>query len=873
MLTRTTSARVVRRSTPCPSSVETVEPRLMLSATPAVAKAAHRATPTPAATAAVSHGKAVKAGKHEAAKSDASGSSAMSPVAIVTGGPYDSLPLRPFSGATAPFYPSDIRNFYGMNNVKFGSTAGDGAGQTIAIIDAYSSSTAAADLAFFDTKFGLPTANLSIVNQTGATGPLPAVNSGWAGEITLDIEWAHAIAPAAKIMLVECNSANTDDLYAGVTMAGNNGASVVSMSFGGGEYDTSDDAVFTHAGVTYLASTGDTGGEISAPSTSPNVVAVGGTAIAPADATGAYGSESAWSGGGGGVSAVEARPAYQANTNTGSTTMRTTPDVSAIASPQTGVITYQNGSYYQVGGTSLSAPVWAGMIAVANQGRALAGLSSLTGYSQTLPRLYQLASADYHDVTTGNNTHAAVAGYDQATGLGTPIAAKLLPDLAGDATVSGRVFRDTNANGTFDAADAADAGLAGQSVYLDLNNNATRDANEPTTTVSSTGTYTFAALVTGGDLLGGLSGTVRLSGSTPTGTVLVGTNSTFTTAYATAATANVALFPTAYADATANDAWTVRTSPTSAATLQVLLNGTVAYTAPASLPNSLSFSFTGSNDSLTIDYANGDPIPAGGLSLTAAAAGNNDTVKLLGTSGNDVITAAAGALTFGADTITLANVANRVVDPRGGTDALTVNGGTVTLPAQSAGGGILARSFSTLSVAAGARLAVATAAARADRSVLVATSASALSVASTGTLDLGGNDLIVRNGTLSAVAALAAGGFAKGAWTGYGLASSAAAADTKRLTALGVTTAANSGSSTAFDGVAVASADVLVKYTYYGDTTLDGRVDGADYTRVDAGYLLNYTGWGNGDLNYDGKVDASDYTLVDNAFNSQGAAL
>ena len=863
--------------------VEVMETRVMLSGSPvlrgpvATTTAALTTTATVKATAAVQSG-AVQAGAVQAAAKSAAKSVA-SPIAVVLGGPYKTLPLRAANGQTAPFYPADVRSFYGVNAVTFNGTFGNGAGQTVAIIDAYKSGTEAADLASFSSTFGLPAPSMTIVSQTGSTTALPAFNSGWAGEISLDIEWVHAMAPQAKIMMVECNSASNSDLYAGVQYAANNGATVVSMSFGGGE-STSYDSVFTHANVTYLASTGDTGGAIEGPSTSVNVVAVGGTAIAPANSTGAYGSESAWTDGGGGVSAVEARPNYQIGINTGSTTRRTVPDISAIADPNTGVIVYQAGSYYQVGGTSLSAPVWAGLMAVANQGRALAGLSALTGSSQTLPRLYQMAATDFHDVTTGSNTHAATAGYDQATGLGTPVSGKLLPDLAGGAKVTGRLFSDNNANGTFDGTDTA---LTGQVVYLDQNNNGVRDTGvigtEPTATVASDGTYTFSSLTAGGDLIGGLSGAVRLLNAAPAGYVAVGTGSTFTTAYNTTATANVALFPTAYADATPGDAYTVRMSPTSSTTEQILLNGTVAYSAPASLVASsgLSFALSGTGQTVSVDLANGNPVPTGGLSVNGGATANGNALAVLGSAGNDTVTVNGGTVSFATGgTINSTNLNNLVVDPRGGTDALTVNAATVAVPAQTAGGGFLARTFSTLAVGNGGQVNVGTAAARSDRTVVVIAAGGSLSVGSTGQLNLGGNDMVVRGGSVSAVATLAGSGFAGGAWTGFGLASSAAA-NSGRTTALGVIQNANPNTAAAlystFDGQSASASDVLVKYTYYGDANLDGAVNAADFSLLDAGSVLGRTGWLNGDLNYDGVIDGADYALADNGFNFQTVTL
>ncbi len=120
-------------------------------------------------------------------------------------------------------------------------------------------------------------------------------------------------------------------------------------------------------------------------------------------------------------------------------------------------------------------------------------------------------------------------------------------------------------------------------------------------------------------------------------------------------------------------------------------------------------------------------------------------------------------------------------------------------------------------------------------------------------------------------------GYNGGLWNGEGITSSTAANDPTHLTALGVILNTNGTASQAwystFDGASVTSTDVLIKYTYYGDTNLDGVIDGSDYSRIDNGYLTHLTGWASGDFNYDGVVNGSDYTLIDNAFNMQGASL
>ncbi|MDB5356757.1 MAG: pcp 3 [Phycisphaerales bacterium] len=373
----------------------------------------------------------------------------------------------PQSGTTTP---DQMRGAYGLgpygaSNIVFGGAQGDGAGQTIAIIGAYDDPNAFADLNTFSTVFGLPTfasaANpvagkptFSKVNQSGGSS-LPAgdPSHGWDVEASLDIEWAHVMAPQANIMLVEATSSAWSDLVQGAVnwARGAPGVSVVSMSFGGAEFSFEGsstwgyDKYFTtpanHNGVTFLAATGDNGPPGNYPAYSPNVVAVGGTSIHVNPDTG-WSSESGWVSSGGGVSLFENQPAYQAGKVNGtSLSQRTIPDVSIEADPSTGVAICDSAAYgtttpwlsgYIEGGTSLAAPMWAGLIAVADQGRVLAGQGTLDGPTQTLPALYKLPASDFHDITsdTANPVNALAAGYDLVTGLGSPAANKLIPDLA-----------------------------------------------------------------------------------------------------------------------------------------------------------------------------------------------------------------------------------------------------------------------------------------------------------------------------------------------------------------------------------------------------------------------------------------------------------
>ena len=206
----------------------------------------------------------------------------------------------PPSGA---YTPTQNQQAYQYNKVSFNGVAGTGSGETIAIVDAYNDPNIQSDLNAFDTQFGLPATTVTVVNETGGT-TLPSADStgGWELEESLDVEWAHAMAPGAKIVLVEASSANDSDLLAGVSYAAAH-ANVVSMSWGGGEFsgETSYDSDFSKAGVAFVASSGDNGAPISWPAASPNVLAVGGTALTLGPG-GTWSSETGWSGSGGGPS-------------------------------------------------------------------------------------------------------------------------------------------------------------------------------------------------------------------------------------------------------------------------------------------------------------------------------------------------------------------------------------------------------------------------------------------------------------------------------------------------------------------------------------------------------------------------------------------
>jgi subtilase family serine protease len=356
------------------------------------------------------------------------------------------------------YTPQQIQNAYGINNV-----VGNGAGQTIAIVDAYNDPNIKSDLAKFDSKFGLPAPNFTVDNLGTTT-----TNAGWALETSLDVEWAHAVAPGASIVLVEASSATLSSLFSAVNYARNQpGVSVVSMSWGTPEFlgESAYDSLFTtpsgHTGVTFVAAAGDSGAwdGPTYPSISPNVLAVGGTTLT-LGAGGTYISETGWSDSTGGFSGYdsdwrtyERAPSYQTATlqavglNYG---MRTAPDVSFNADPNTGVAVYDSVSYsgqsgwFQVGGTSAAAPAWAALVAIADQDLTTAGKTTLSN-TQVQTDLYSLPSADFNDITSGFNGYYATSGYNLVTGLGSPKVNLVIAGIVADGVSQGSVTTQVTA--------------------------------------------------------------------------------------------------------------------------------------------------------------------------------------------------------------------------------------------------------------------------------------------------------------------------------------------------------------------------------------------------------------------------------------------
>jgi subtilase family serine protease len=343
---------------------------------------------------------------------------------------------------TSAFAPAQVRHAYGFDQVT-----NQGAGQTIGIVDAYDDAKAESDLGVFSAQFGLPacTSSNGCFRKVYSNGKVPVANANWAVEIALDVEWAHAIAPKATILLVETPSNSLTDLVSGVTTAVRDGASTVSMSWTVSEFsgETSMDRNFVSNGVTYLAASGDAGTGAVYPAASPDVIGVGGTSLY-LNANGSYQSETAWSGSGGGLSAFEREPSFQAQFGIPDDPRgyRGNPDVSYNGNPGTGYAVYDSvgisgyAGWFQVGGTSAGTPQWAALVAITNSMRAAARKSNLSSTNTTL---YSLAktelNSEFRAVTQGTNGTCgtmctAGAGYDYVTGLGTPQASALIAALA-----------------------------------------------------------------------------------------------------------------------------------------------------------------------------------------------------------------------------------------------------------------------------------------------------------------------------------------------------------------------------------------------------------------------------------------------------------
>src|SRR6185312_10052206 len=258
----------------------------------------------------------------------------------ISGGSVSANGAKPNAATPSGYFPADLQSAYKLPS----STAG--AGQTVAIVDAFDDPAAESDLGVYRSQFGLPactTANgcFRKVGQTGTTS-LPRKNASWAEEISLDVDMVSATCPLCHILLVEANSNSFANLGAAVNTAARLGATAISNSYGGSDAsDSTNGAFYNHPGVAVTASSGDGGFGVEYPASSSFVVAVGGTSLRKAAGTTRGWTESAWSGAGSGCSAFNTAIPSAASFNTGCA-RRAVADVSAVADPNTGVAVFDS---------------------------------------------------------------------------------------------------------------------------------------------------------------------------------------------------------------------------------------------------------------------------------------------------------------------------------------------------------------------------------------------------------------------------------------------------------------------------------------------------------------------------------------------------
>jgi hypothetical protein len=328
-------------------------------------------------------------------------------------------------GQPTGYGPSDIQSAYALPDA--------GAGQTVALVDAFDDPNAEADLAAYRAQYGLPPCTsadgcFTKVNQAGKAGPLPAPDTGWGLEISLDLDAVSAACPRCHILLVEANSSSITDLGPAVDTAVGLGASVVSNSYGSmGEFSGEQlfEPYYDHRGVPIVVASGDYGygngalliNSVSYPAASRYVVAAGGTSLQPAPGTARGWTESAWTGATSGCSAYIHKPGWQKDRLCRN---RTVADVSAVADPKTGLAVYDTfgqGGWLVVGGTSAASPLIASVYALAGNGarqRYASGLYRNPGH------LFDVTAGANGDNCDSTYLCTAGPGYDGPTGLGTP---------------------------------------------------------------------------------------------------------------------------------------------------------------------------------------------------------------------------------------------------------------------------------------------------------------------------------------------------------------------------------------------------------------------------------------------------------------------
>lgn len=875
-----------------------------------------------------------------------------------------------FAGLATPVgqTPSQVRDAYGFGaygsyGVTFNGVRGDGTGQTIAIVTAYDYPTALSDVNAFSAQFGLPaltgnTTSLANINnasgptftrisQTGSFTALPTTDpagpysttggTSWAQQAALGVQWAHAMAPKANIVLIEATSPTFTNMVAGAVNYARSipGVVAVSLGFSANEFsgETSYDTYFATplnhvggsavaggtalaGGVTFLASAGDTGAYGNGtttltpqyPAASPNVVSVGGTNLVNSGTETAWGSgvtSGTTGGGGGGISLYEPRPAYQANTTDAySTTRRTYPDVALLGDRANGVPIYDEWDFGAgtgwapgaFGGTSVSTAIMAGVTAVIDQGRALEGLGSLDGRTATLPRLYQLGNNGiFRDITTGNNGYAAGTGYDLASGLGSPASSRFAETMAGG-SVSGTVFVDYNGTGSLEFPDVVRSGVT---VYVDVNENGVFDSGTDLSSVSD---------ASGKFVIPDAPGNRAVFAVMPTGYVptrFSGVNGV--TQYGGVSGIYIGIFNSVFTLPTGTNKFTIRTGSSGSYTeffLNTPTTGKATYRIYAERLTDLTVNGNTGDDTLVIDMTGGNADNFTVVHFNAAGQAGADEVRVIAGSSTEGhlfygnrstqsgnyyvmetgVERSAFVGTSGNDLLTVADVANTVFTGGGGTDSISINNGATWAPTADLGAdgtkvlisdqGNSSLTFNTSQHLFGLALNDGSKATMGGTGQVLRLGY--ISISAAATLDLGVSSLIFDysatvSNPIAQLNAWLASGYAAGTWAGKGINSRSAAADATKKHALGVSEAASalglSGTATGtFAGETVDATTVLIRYTLYGDATVDGKVDFNDFLVFQNNFGTAVSGFGRGNFNFDGSTDFADFLILQNNF-------
>ncbi len=421
--------------------------------------------------------------------------------------PHPTFVPAPHITASGPTSPTTMRGFYNSASLISGGDTGSAFAIGLAEMCDPTESTAtySSDLASFDSMYGLPSTTVNYIGSGASSCPSGQGSSGWGVETDLDIQWAHAMAPGATlyVCLDTSNPAICDQTF--VTDHSADNIEFGSNSWGGGSADHSVWQSAVAAGMTLLASAGDSCSQVSYPAAEPDGIGVGGTTITPSGNN--FGSETAWScsggsGTGGGCDTADAPPSYQIGM-TGypgvcATGDRGVPDVAMDANPTTGVDIVTGGSTAQYGGTSLACPMWAASLDLIYQS------SGATGFAG--PTIYSLAKGSnynslFHDITSGSNGYATTVGWDPVTGVGSPnIGALASAWTGGSPTPLSASASATPTSGTVPLAVAftgsASGGTSPYTYSWAFGDGGTSTAQNPSYTYSTAGTYTATLTVT-----------------------------------------------------------------------------------------------------------------------------------------------------------------------------------------------------------------------------------------------------------------------------------------------------------------------------------------------------------------------------------------